>query len=160
MTVKSDDNTQFGRVANFDGTTPIAAAAANDGLAPLCDSEGRLITVPFVGGSILSSSPLRTDSGAAVLWNMIVSAPATLFQAFGSQASGGLLWAMLFDAAAGPPVGIPFVAALPVQNNGMWNYSFNRGLSFANGILVAYSTSNLAYAAPAAGGWITGLYTT
>jgi hypothetical protein len=40
---KTDINTQFGRVSNPDGTSPLGATAINFGLAPLVDSHGRLI---------------------------------------------------------------------------------------------------------------------
>lgn len=235
MTLKNNDNTQFARVANADGSSPIAAAAANDALAPLVDdqghlivsntagfnfdldrtsntngaspagaqapgtlqptlvdahgrtivsnltsnadgsnpggagaantmqiplvdSHGRTIVVPYVGGSILSGAQTRVDSGAVVLWQLVSAAACKLYQAFGSQSSGGLLWALLFDLAAGPPgAATPYVSGLPVQNNGMWSLSFPEGLSFATGLVIAYSTVLTGYTAPAAGGWITAL---
>lgn len=144
--------------SNADGTNPGGASAANTCQIPLVDSHGRLITVPYVGGTILSGAQTRVDSGAVVLWQLVSAAACKLYQAFGSQSSGGLLWALLFDLAAGPPgVATPYVSGLPVQNNGMWSLAFSEGLSFATGLVIAYSTVLTGYTAPAAGGWITAL---
>lgn len=236
MVAKSQDTTQFARVANPDGTSPIGAAPIGDGLAPLCDDQGRLIvsgggatlnfaldrtsntngvsplgpqipgtyqpslcdahgrqitsaltsnadgsnpggagapntlqiplvdahgrqiTVPYVGGSILSGAPTVVDSAAVVLWLLVSAVPCKLYQAFGSQASGALLWLHLFDLVAGPPgAAVPRAAALPVQNNGMWSHGFPEGLPFATGLVIAYSTILTGYTAPAVGGWISAL---
>lgn len=235
MPIKLNDNTQWGRVSNPDGTSPIGAAAVNDGLAPLVDahgriiisnaallnftlertsnsdgsspagaqapgtlqpglcdahgrkiisqltsnadgsnpggasapntmqpplldSHGRLITVPYVNGQILSTALTRVDSAAVTLWQLVSAAPCKLFQAFGAQASGALLWLHLFNLAAGPPgAAVPYMSALPVQTNGMWSHSFPEGLSFPTGLVIAYSTVLTGYTAPGTGGWISAL---
>jgi hypothetical protein len=158
MTVKLLDNTQFGRVSTVAGASPIAVAPPNDGLAPLLDGSGRLIVVPFIGGSLLTV-PTFIDSQAVVLWQLISAVACNLTQAWGAQASGGLLWLQLFNLAAGPPGGavVPRAAPIPVPNNGMWSLVFgDGGLSFTTGLVIAYSTTQATYTAPAIGGWISG----
>jgi len=152
MANKSGANTQFGRVSDASGNSPLGALPADNGLAPLCDPHGRLITVPYSVSSL--GTPNYNDSAGVVPWLLVVAGAAKLLQAWGSQASGGLLWLHLFDLAAGAPAGLPLCAPLPVPNNGMWSHSFPHGLSFNNGVLIAYSTSNLGYVAPTIGGWI------
>lgn len=159
MTIKLADNTQFGRVSTAAGNSPIAIAPPNDGLAPLLDDNGRLITVPFVGGMIVSTAPTFVDSQVVVLWQLISAVACNLTQAWGAQASGGLLWLQLFNLAAGPPGGavVPRAAPIPVPNNGMWSLVFgDGGLSFSTGLVIAYSTTQSTYTAPAIGGWISG----
>jgi hypothetical protein len=160
MPVKLDDNTQFGRVGNANGTSPIAAGAINDGLAPLVDNQGRLITVPYVGGSIISGQALFLDSQAIVPWLALWPfANGKLISAFGSQSSGIQLWLQIFNLLAGPPGGavIPYVSPIVVPNNGSWSFTFPEGgITFTNGILIAYSTTQATYTAPAVGGWISG----
>lgn len=144
--------------ANADGSNPGGASAANTCQIPLLDSHGRTITVPYVGGTILSGAQTRVDSAAVVLWLLVSAAACKLYQAFGAQASGGLLWIHLFDLAAGPPgVATPYVSGLPVQTNGMWSHAFAEGLSFSTGLVIAYSTVLTGYTAPATGGWISAL---
>lgn len=159
MTAKNDDNTQFARVANADGSSPIAAGAANDGLAPLVDSAGRLITVQYSGGGILSGDPTFVDSQMVTVSQLISATPCKLYQAWGAQASGVMLWLQLFNLAASPPGGavVPHSTPLPVQNNGMWSQSFESGLTFSTGLVIAYSTAQGLYVAPAVGGWISAL---
>lgn len=159
MTIKSNDNTQFGRVANADGSSPIAAAAANDGLAPLLDSNGRLITVPYAGGSVLSDNPTLRDSQAVTPWHLINAGAAVLKQAWGAQNSGGLLWVQVFNLVAGPPGGavVPTIAPIPVDSPGYWSLAFPEGISFSTGIVIAYSTTQTTYTAPTIGGWISAL---
>jgi hypothetical protein len=43
MPAKTNINTQWGRVSNPDGTSPLGASAVNFGLSPLVDSHGRVI---------------------------------------------------------------------------------------------------------------------
>jgi hypothetical protein len=144
--------------ANADGSNPGGASAPNTMQIPLLDAHGRLITVPYVNGQILSSALTRVDSAAVVLWQLVSAASCKLFQAFGSQASGALLWLHLFNLAAGPPgAAVPYMSALPVQNNGMWSHSFPEGLSFSTGLVIAYSTVLTGYTAPGTGGWISAL---
>lgn len=157
MPTKNDDNTQFGRAANADGSSPIGVGAANDGLAPLLDTEGRLITVPYVGGAALGISPTLVDSGAVVINQLISGAAAKLYQCWGNQVSGAMLWFMLFNVAATPPAGAPYVAAIPVPSGGMFSCTFSEGLDFSTGIVGAWSTSQVTYVAPIIGGWISGL---
>lgn len=157
MVAKNNDNTQFSRVSNADGTSPLGAAPINDALAPLVDSHGRLIVTPFVGGGLISAPPTRVDSAAVVQWQLISAAACKLFQAWGSQVSGALLWVQLFNIAAGPPAGAPYVAPIPCNNQGMWSVNFPDGLNFPTGLVIGYSTAHPAYALPAVGGWITGL---
>ena len=75
MTLKSDDNTQFARVANADGSSPLGAAAPGDGLAPLCDAQGHLIVSS--GGAVINFALDRTSNADG-------SSPA------GAQAAGTL----------------------------------------------------------------------
>jgi len=201
MPAKTNINTQWGRVSNPDGTSPLGASAVNFGLSPLvdshgrlivtnaassnfsldrtanangsspagpqapgtlqptlCDSHGRILSVPFVNGQQLSDLLVRVDSGAIVLWQLISAAPCKLYQAFGAQASGSALWIHLFDLAAGPPgAAVPYMAPLPVPNNGMWSHAFAEGLAFSAGCVIAYSTVITGYTAPAVGGWISAL---
>jgi hypothetical protein len=160
MPIKNNDNTQIGRVSTAAGNSPIAVAPPNDGLAPLLDNNGRLITVPFVGGSIISAAPTFVDSQAVVLWRLISAASCKLFQGWGAQNSGGLLWLQLFNLAAGPPGGavVPRAAPIPVPNQGVWSLTFaDGGLSFSTGLVIAYSTTQSTYTAPIIGGWISGL---
>jgi len=142
--------------ANADGSNPGGAAASNTLQIPLLDTHGRTITVSYVGGSILSGAPTFVDSAAVALWHLISAVPCKLYQAFGNQASGGSLWLHLFDLAAGPPGGaiVPRCAALPVVTGGMWSHSFPEGLAFSTGLVIAYSTTQAVYTAPATGGWI------
>lgn len=58
MTLKNNDNTQFARVANADGSSPLGAAAAGDALAPLCDDQGHLIV--STGGAVINFALDRT----------------------------------------------------------------------------------------------------
>lgn len=144
--------------ANADGSNPGGAAAVNTMQVPLLDAHGRLITVPYIGGQILSGALTRVDSAAVTLWQLVSAAPCKLFQAFGAQASGALLWLHLFNLIAGPPgAAVPYMSALPVQTNGMWSHSFPEGLSFPTGLVIAYSTVHTGYTAPATGGWISAL---
>jgi hypothetical protein len=155
---KTLDFTQLARVSNADGTTALLpAAAVNDGLAPLCDDQGRLITVLY-NGSIISGPLSLADIGAVGIGLSVKATAGKLYQAWGNNASGALLWALLYDIAAGPPAGAPAVAALPVPNNGAFSWVFGEGLDFATGIFVAFSTGPNAYVAPAVGGWISALY--
>lgn len=154
--LKNDDNTQFGRVNNADGTSPIGTATVNDGLAPLLDQHGRLVVTQFIGGGVLSTPVTPVDSAGVVLWQLISAASGKLFQAWGSQNSGAALWVQLFNVAAGPPAGAPYVAPVPCVSGGMWSMNFPEGLAFGTGLVIAYSTAHAAYAAPAVGGWITG----
>jgi len=145
-------------VANADGSNPGGAGAPNTLKMPLLDAHGRAITVPYVGGSILSGAQTRVDSAAVTLWQLISAAPCKLYQAFGAQASGALLWLHLFDLVAGPPgAAVPYMSALPVQTAGMWSHSFPEGLSCPTGLVIAYSTVLTGYTAPAIGGWISAL---
>jgi len=60
MPVKLDDNTQFARVANADGSSPLGAAAVNNGLAPLCNDQGHLIVTN--GGIAINFALSRTSN--------------------------------------------------------------------------------------------------
>lgn len=60
MPVKLNDNTQFARVANADGSSPLGAAAINDGLAPLCNDQGHLIVTN--GGASINFALSRTSN--------------------------------------------------------------------------------------------------
>lgn len=75
MVLKSDDNTQFARVANADGSSPLGAAVVGDGLAPLCDDQGHLIVSS--GGLVVNFALDRTANADG-------SSPA------GAQAAGTL----------------------------------------------------------------------
>lgn len=158
MATKTLDNTQFGRVSNAAGDSPIGAGAANDGLAPLLDSHGRLITVPYSGGGIASTPPTLVDSAAVVTWQLISATAKILKQAWGSQNSGGLLWVQMFNLAAGPPgAATPVIAPIPVDSPGAWSLSFPEGLSFTTGIVIGYSTTHTTYTLPTIGGWVSAL---
>lgn len=158
MTLKNNDNTQFARVANVDGSSPLPAAAPGDALAPLCDDQGHLVVAPYVGGSVLSGAPTLVDSAAVSLWYAVSAAAAKLYQAWGAQDSGGLLWVQAFNLAAGPPgVAVPVISPIPVDSPGFWSFSFPEGISFSTGIVIAYSTTQSTYTAPVTGGWISAL---
>lgn len=157
MTVKTPANTQFGRVSNADGSSPLGAVAADDGLAPLVDSHGRVIVTPLVGGEILTSGPTLVDSAGVTGWKLMSAAACKLYQAWGSQISGVTLWVQLFNIAAGPPAGAPYVAPVVCNDQGIWSLNFPEGLSFSTGLVIAYSTAHTPYAAPAVGGWVSGL---
>lgn len=157
MVAKNNDNTQFSRVSNANGTSPLGASPINDALAPLVDSHGRLIITPYVGGGLVSGALTRVDSAAIVQWQLVSAAACKLFQAFGSQVTGALLWVHFFNIAAGPPAGAPFVAPIPCNDQGVWSVNFPDGLDFSTGLVIGYSTAHQPYALPAVGGWITGL---
>lgn len=156
---KTDDFTQLARVSNPDGTTPLVpAAAVNDGLAPLCDDQGRLITVLYTG-SIISGPLSLADIGAAGIGLQAKATAGKLYQCWGNQTTAATLWALLYDIAAGPPAGVPMVAGVPIPSNGAFSFNFPEGLDFSTGIFIALSTGPNAYAAPGAGaGWISALY--
>lgn len=156
---KTLDFTQFARVSNADGSTPLAPAASpDDGLAPLCDDQGRLISVIY-NGSIISAAASLADIGAAGIGLQVKVTAGKLYQAWGNQTTAAQLWALLYDIAAGPPAGAPMVAGVPIPSNGAFSMSFPEGLDFATGIFIALSTGPNAYAAPGAGaGWISALY--
>lgn len=159
MVAKLDDNTQFGRVADAAGNSPIGAAPADDGLAPLLDSHGRLLVVPYTGGPAPSTPISRADSGALTTFLLVKASPGTLYQAWGSQVSGVALWLQIYDLAVAPPAGAPYAAPIPVLNNGVWSLVFPQGLAFTTGILLALSTTMPNYTAPGpVCGWFTGLY--
>lgn len=157
MVAKNDDTTQFARVSNADGTSPLGAVPIDDGLAPLCDDHGRLIITPFVGGGLINDPPTRVDSAGVVAWQLISAAPCKLYQAWGSQVSGVLLWVHLFNIVAGPPAGAPAVAPIVCNDQGIWSLNVPDGLDFSTGLVIGYSTAHTPYALPAVGGWITGL---
>lgn len=57
---KTPINSQFARVATPAGLSPIGAAAQDDGLAPLCDDQGRLIVSG--GGAVINFSFSKTSN--------------------------------------------------------------------------------------------------
>ena len=148
-----------GLIGNPDGSNPGGAGAVSTLQIPLLDNQGRLVTVPYAGGSILSGAPTFVDSAAVALFHVVSAAPAKLYQAWGAHDSGGLLWLQVFNLAAGPPGGavVPAMAPIPVDSPGLWSLSFPEGISFATGIVIAYSTTQSTYTAPAIGGWISAL---
>jgi hypothetical protein len=148
-----------GLIGNPDGSNPGGAGAVNTLQIPLLDNQGRLVVVPYAGGSILSGAPAFVDSAAVTLWHLVSAVPAKLYQAWGAQDSGGLLWLQFFDLAAGPPGGavVPKSAPIPVDSPGLWSQSFPEGISFGTGIVIAYSTTQSTYTAPVTGGWISAL---
>lgn len=155
---KTDDFTQFARVSDANGDSPIGAASPDDGSAPLCDAEGRLIAVLY-NGSIISSAASLADSGAAGIGLQVKATAGKLYQAWGCQTTAAQLWALLFDIAAGPPAGAPAFAAVPVPSNGAFSMVFGEGLDFSTGIHIAFSTGPFVYVAPGVGaGWISALY--
>lgn len=155
---KTAQYTQFARVGNPDGSSPIAAASPNQALAPLVDEDGRLIVVPFTGAPIPTGDLIRADSGGAALTLQAKASAGRLYQAWGTQIATAILWLQLFDLAAGPPAGSPFVAPIPILQNGIWSFAIPNGLALNIGILLALSTTAYTYTAPAAGGWFTALY--
>lgn len=148
-----------GLIGNPDGSNPGGAGAANTLQIPLLDNQGRLIVVPYAGGSILSGAPTFVDSAAVVLFHVVSAAAAKLYQAWGAHNVVGLLWLQVFDLAAGPPGGavVPAMSPIPVDGPGLWSLSFPDGISFSTGIVIAYSTTQSTYTAPATGGWISAL---
>lgn len=155
---KLDDFTQFARVSNPTGDSPLGAANPDDGLSPLCDAQGRLIAVIY-NGSIISAAASLADSGAAGIGLAVKATAGKLYQAWGCQTTAAQLWALLYDIAAGPPAGAPAFAAVPVPSNGAFSMTFPEGLDFSTGIYIAFSTGPFAYVAPGAGaGWISALY--
>jgi hypothetical protein len=144
---------------NPDGSNPGGAGAVNTLQIPLLDNQGRLVVVPYAGGSILSGAPTFVDSAAVALFHVVSAAAAKLYQAWGAHDSGGLLWLQVFNLAAGPPGGavVPAMAPIPVDSPGLWSLSFPEGISFATGIVIAYSTTQSTYTAPVTGGWISAL---
>ena len=65
MVAKNNDNTQFARVGNPDGSSPLGAAAINDALAPLCDDNGRLICTNAGGTINFSFSRTSNTDGSS-----------------------------------------------------------------------------------------------
>lgn len=156
---KTEDTTQFARVADANGDSALGAAPADSGLAALCDFHGRLIVVPYVGGALVNTAQSSADSGAAGIGLLVKASAGKLYQAWGVQTSGAQLYALLYNIAAGPPAGAPIAAAIAVPNNGNFSMSFGEGLDFSTGIFIALSTTPYTYTAPAAGiGWISALY--
>lgn len=155
---KTEDTTQFARVSDANGDSPLGAASPDDGLAPLCDAQGRLISVIY-NGSIISQAASLADSGAAGIGLAVKATAGKLYQAWGCQTTAALLWALLYDIAAGPPAGAPAFAAVPCPSNGAFSMFFPEGLDFSTGIYIAFSTQPFAYVAPGVGaGWISALY--
>jgi len=159
MTAKNDDFTQLARTSDANGDSPIAPAPANDGLCPLCDPQGRLIVQVYTGSPVITGPQSLSGDGAQVLTRQVKASAGTLYQAWGAQDTAVQLWLMLFNIAAGPPAGVPFIAAIPVNTtNGMFSMSFGEGLTLGTGIHLAFSTTPYAYAVPVAGGSISALY--
>lgn len=157
MVAKNQDNTQLARVSDVNGDSPIAAAPADDGLAPLCDSDGHLIVQQYTGSELVTGPQLLADGGGQIVTLVAKAAAGTLYQAFGAQSVAARLWLMVFDDATAPPAGAPYISALPVNQFGVYSMTFE-GLEFSNGILLSYSTNQFVYAAAPAGGGITAIY--
>jgi hypothetical protein len=147
-----------GKIGNANGTNPGGAGAINTLEIPLIDNQSRLIVVPYQGGTLLSGPPTLVDSAAVALFLDVSAVAAKVYQAWGAQDSGGLLWVQVFDLAAGPPgVAVPVIAPIPVDSPGYWSFSFPEGIAFSTGIVIAYSTTQTTYTAPVTGGWISAL---
>lgn len=157
---KLDDNSQFARCCDSYGDNPLGGAIANDGRSPLCDLDGRLIVVPFTGGHLENVNLSLADMGAAGLGLLVNAGETWLYQAWGLQTSGAQLYALVYNIAAGPPAGAPYIAPVPVPNNGGFSITFPPGgLGFSTGCFVTFSTTPFTYTAPGAGaGWISAMY--
>lgn len=158
-TGKLDDFSQFARCCDAFGDNPVGGAVPNDGRSPLCDLDGRLIVVPFSGGHLSNVALSRADMGAAGLGFLVNVGETWLHQAWGVQTTAAQLWLLMYNIAAGPPAGAPWVAPIPVPSNGGFSFANGDGLGFAAGCFLTFSTTPYVYTAPGAGaGWITALY--
>lgn len=153
---KTEDNTQFARVAEATGLAPAGQSGSpNDGLAPLCDSEGRLIVVTAAGGGG-GGGIVNSDSTALESSRQLLAAPGTLIVLYGFNASAAMLYLQTFDqlgALAGGEV--PAGGNLPVPAGEFFSLVPGPyGRAFATGIVVGLSTTLATYTAPgAAAGW-------
>lgn len=161
-TQKTQDNTQFARVGELDGTAPAGFnGAPNDGLAPLCDRHGHLYVVQAVPGGAALVAASYYDSAALETSAVILAAAGALVVIYGFNNTAGVLYFQTFDqAGALAGAEIPVGVNLPVQAGGMFSVTLGPyGRDFANGIVFGFSTTPAVYTAAAAGaGWVNAQY--
>ena len=149
-------------ITSLDGLAhaPLVADSTNgQGRAPMVDSAGRVAVriadaTGFVDGAF--GNRMQVDSGAALVRSALMSAVPCQLRHFSVARDGGTgnRYIQFYDVAAGPvPVATrPAIVAFwdggqtfPSTTVPIWN--------FANGLLIAISTSAIVYTNPGADQW-------
>lgn len=154
---KTDDNTQFARVAEATGLAPAGTTGSpGDGLAPLCDDQGRLLVVTASPGGGASGTVTNSDSAALESSRILLASAGRLLIVYGFNDSAADLYLQTFDQAGALAGGeVPVGCNLPVPAGEFFSLVPGPyGREFANGIVVGLSTTLATYTAPgAAAGW-------
>ncbi len=160
-TQKTQDNTQFARVGELDGTAPAGFnGGPNDGLAPLCDRHGHLYVVQAVPGGAALAAASYYDSGVLEGTGIILAAAGALVVVYGFNNTGAVAYFQTFDQAGALAGGeVPVGVNLPVQPGGMFSVTLGPyGRDYANGIVFGFSSTPATYTAVAAAGWVNAQY--
>lgn len=151
MVLKNDDNSQFGVV--IPGGEQAGLVTAH-GAYPTLDDKGRLVVVGPTNGFLLTGS-LNLFKRTGNFYGVLSAGPLYLFQAWGSIEPLAAVqnYVHFFDSVADPPVGGPFIPALPIApGGGMWSVTFAEGLRFTNGLTIGYSQTYGTWVQAANGG--------
>lgn len=158
MTTKNDDYTQFARVATAFGEKTGGASPSNDGVSVLTDGHGRLITIPLQNGSYIITLPSFTTQGV-VTYAQIKVGSTIMYKAWGSQDTGNDLWIHFHNQNGGVPAGVPDSSPIYIfKDDKNWMMDFREGITFGNGLAIAYSTTFATTTLPGTGGFISVLY--
>ena len=156
---KTTDNSQWG-LATSDGTRATGLkppAVDGHGIEPVVDLDGRVWTRDGLSPIDPALGVIRYDNAGAFAGQgiaLVAVLPLTLLRIFGFKTGANVEYIQLYDLAAGPPAGVPF-AQFAVPQDGDFSLDFGvTGRPLTTGLVVALSTSAVAFVAAGATMWL------
>lgn len=102
--VKNNVGTQNCTVGNPD-YTPFVTGNPGDGMAPMCDYAGRLVVFPVTPFGPVENLPIY-DPQAIFTDDVIVAAPAQLYEFRGYNPNAATIWIQTYDTDVAPVSGV------------------------------------------------------
>lgn len=142
MVAKNEDNTQFARIADALGNSPIGPLPIGDGVAPLADDNGRLIVRDSGLAPVQASMIVGVATAPPLVNFQMTVGPTRVFQIWASHNNVATQWLQMFDSAAPPAaLAVPLYATLPIPQAGVGSLVVPTGLLMLAGFNIGFSST-------------------